>query len=240
MPTVRSRKFAFLVVLATATLCAGLSLGAASGLAQVGPTAVQKPIKLEAWQIRRSERLKIIKDALAPNASRSQPFDQLLTNAEARPLAQTPLENMDLLGHFYAPREGIAKTLPIIVMNAALGWYDVLRFASPSGQAEIVNNEMFFKRVFVLAGKARLDEYLKFADTDPDEIRATVDHGLLLAERFRNSDEYDRKWPTAYGLERIICSQGGACTSPPEVPQSQWNALWDQAKLRVRTYYKVK
>jgi hypothetical protein len=240
MPTVGPRNFAFLVVLATVTLCAGLSLGAASGLAQVGPTAVQKPIKLEAWQIRRSARLKIIKDALAPNALKSQPFDQLLTNAGAHPLAQTPLENMDLLGLFHAPREGIAKALPLIVMNATLGWYDALRYGSPSGQAEIVNNEMFFKRVFMLAGKARLDEYLKLADTDPDEIRATVDHGLLLAERFRNSEEYDRKWPTAYGLERIICSQGGACSPPVEAPQSQWNALWDQAKLRVRTYYKPK
>jgi hypothetical protein len=144
MPRARSSKFKSFVVVATVTFCAGLSLGPVRGLAQGAPT-VQRPIKLEAWQNRRLERLKIIKDALAPNAAKPQAFDQLLTNFEARPVAQTPLENMDLLGLFYARSEGIAKALPVIVMNATLGWYDALRFGSPSGQAEIVNNAMLLQ-----------------------------------------------------------------------------------------------
>jgi hypothetical protein len=206
-------------------------------LAQGAPTAVQRPIELQAWKIRRLERLKVIKDALAPNAAKSRAFDQLLTNFERHQVAQTPLENMDLLGLFYARSEGIAKALPVIVMSATLGWYDALRFGSASGQAEIVNNEMFFKLAFVLAGKTRIDEYLEFAKSHPEEIQAAINQGLGFAETFRNS-EYDRRWPTAYGLERMTCALGGACAAPAEAPQSQWNGLWDQAKLRVKTYYK--
>jgi hypothetical protein len=214
------------------------SVAPVTGLAQGSPTPVQRPIKLEAWKIRRLERLKIIKDALAPNAAKSQAFDHLLTNFEHHQVAQTPLENMDLLGLFYARSEGIAKALPVIVMNATLGWYDALRFGSPSGQAEIVNNERFFKHAFVLAGKERINEYLEFAKSHPEEIQAAIDQGMIFAEKFKNSEEYDRRWPTAYGLERMTCALGGTCPSPVEAPQSQWNALWDQAKLRVKTYYK--
>jgi hypothetical protein len=224
-------------MLAAAAVCAGLSLAPVSATAQAAPTAVQRPIERQAWQIRRSERLKLINAALAPNAAKSQAFDQLLTNFERHQVAQTPLENMDL-GLFYGQREGLAKALPVIVMNATLGWYDALRFASPSGQTEIATNATFFKHAFVLAGKARTDEYLEFAKSHPAEIQAAIDQGLVFAEQFRNSEAYDRRWPTAYGLERKICALGGACAAPAAAPQSQWNALWDQAKLRVKTYYK--
>jgi hypothetical protein len=103
-----------------------------------------------------------------------------------------------------------------------------------------VNNENFFKRVFLLAGKERIDEYLEFAKTHPKEIQAAVDQGLVFAEKFKSSEDYDHRWPAAYGLEKTICALGGACSSPSESPQGQWNALWDQAKLRIETYYKVK
>jgi hypothetical protein len=198
------------------------------------------PIKLEAWQTRRLLRLKIIKDGLVTNSAASGAFDRLLTNFEAHPLAQTPIENMDLLGLFYAPKEGIAKALPVIVMNATLGWYDALRFGSPSGQAEIVNNEMLFNRAFVLAGKQRTTEYMDFAKTHPKEINTVVDQGLAFAESYKGSTDYDDRWPKVYGLERRICLLGGACEAPAEVPQSEWGHLWDQAKLRVETYYKIK
>jgi hypothetical protein len=238
MPRVRSSKFKSFVMVAAVTFCAGLSLGPVKGLAQGAPAPVQHSIKREAWQNRRLERLKLIKDALAPNVANSQAFDQMLTNFEAHPVAQTPIENMDLLGLFYARREGIAKALPVIVMNATLGWYDALRFGSPSGQIEIVNKAMLFKHVFVLAGKERINEYMEFAKSHPAEIQAAIDQGLVFAEKFKNSGDYDRRWPTAYGLERMICALGEACPPAVEAPQSQWNALWDQAKLRVKTYYK--
>jgi hypothetical protein len=236
MPTVRSSKLKLFVV--AVAISVGLFFGAGA-LAQDAPISGQPSTKLEAWQNRRSERLKLLKDAQIPNAEHSAALDQMLTNFEKHPLAQTPVENLELIGLFYARREGIAKALSLIVMNATLGWYDVLRYGSPSGQAEIVNNEMFFKRAFVLAGKARVDEYLGFAKSHPDEIQAEIVHGLALAEKFKDSNEYDRKWPTAYGLERSICALGGACTDHAEAAQAQWNNLWDQAKTRIEAYYKV-
>ena len=53
-----------------------------------------------------------------------------------------------------------ASVLSLIVMNASLGWYDALSFGP--GRAEIVNNEGFFKRAFVLAGKQKVDDFLSF------------------------------------------------------------------------------
>jgi hypothetical protein len=127
----------------------------------------------------------------------------------------------------------------VILMNATLGWYDALRFGSPSARAEIVNNAMFFRHAFVLAGKERTNEYLEFAKSHPQEVQAAIDQGLAFAEKFRNSEDYDRRWPTGYGLDRMTCALGGACRPPEQAPQGQWNALWDEAKLRVKTYYKA-
>jgi hypothetical protein len=45
-------------------------------------------------------------------------------------------------------------------MNASPGWYDALSFGS--GRAEIVNNEGFFKRALVLAGKQKVDDFVSF------------------------------------------------------------------------------
>jgi hypothetical protein len=238
MPRARSSRLKSCVVVAAIAFCAGLSLEPVEAIAQGLQIPAQQPVPLAAWKIRRLERLKLINDALAPNAVKSQAFDQLLTKFKRQPLAQTPLENMDLLGLFYARSEGIAKSLPVIVMNATLGWYDALRFGSPSGRSEIVSNQAFLKRAFVLAGKERTNEYLEFAKSHPEEIQAAIDQGMVFAEKFKDSEEYDRRWPTAYGLERMTCALGGACSPPAEAPQSQWNALWDEAKLRVRTYYK--
>jgi hypothetical protein len=142
MPTIGSNKWLSVLLFATVAFCSEIGPRA---LAQSTPTPAQHPIQLEAWQTRRLQRLKVIKEGLVPNAAStsSKAFDQMLTDFETHPFAQTPIENMDLLGLFYAPKDGIAKALPVIVMNAALGWYDALRFGSPSGQAEIVNNEMF-------------------------------------------------------------------------------------------------
>ena len=147
------------------------------------------------------------------------------------------MENMDVLGYAHAPKQGIDNVLTLIVMNATLGWYDALRFGSESGRAEISNNEGFFKRALVLAGKQRIDEFLASAKAHPDETKSAIEQGVILAEKFKNSDDYDHRWPTAYGLERIICAQGGSCTPPPAKPASDWPALWEEAKKVVAKYY---
>ena len=229
--------FTSFVRVATVILCAWLSLGVESSLAQDAATSSQQSVKADAWLHRRDERLKTIKDALAPGAPHSAALDEMLDNFQAHPLAQTPLENMDLLGLFYTRKQGIASVLPLIVMNATLGWYDALRFASSSGQTEILNDQAFFKDAFLLAGQDKINEFLAFAKTHSNYIQAQIDNGLALAEKARNSDEYDRKWPEVFGFEHKLCGLGGGCPSPVEAPQSKWDDLWQQARSRVSTYY---
>lgn len=206
-----------------------------AALAQ-GGKIITIDVPLQEWQKRRAERLQILRPSSFDDAHMKK-LDALLTDFEAHPMAQTPLENMDTLGYFYAQREELQKELPLIVVNATLGWYDALRFGSASGQAEISNNEGFFKRVFVMAGQQKIDEYLAFAKEHPDQTRAAIEQGLAFAEKFRDSDVYDRKWPTAYGLERMICAQGGPCSPPLSKPESEWPALWEQTKQLVAKYY---
>jgi hypothetical protein len=102
-----------------------------------------------------------------------------------------------------------------------------------------VNNEVFFKRVFLLSGSQRVTEYLAFAKAHPRDVQVAIDQGLEIAEKFKDSGGYDHRWPAACGLERTICAQGEACSSPTEASKSQWNGRWEQPKLRVRTYYQV-
>jgi hypothetical protein len=81
---------------------------------------------------------------------------------------------------------------------------------------------------------------MTFEHANPEEVQAAIVEGLAFAEKFKGAAGYDHRWPTAYGLERMNCALGGVCQLPAEAPQSQWNVLWGQAKLRVRTYYQVK
>jgi hypothetical protein len=202
-----------------------------------GPNSAQPSDNHDDWLSRRDARFKIIKDAMAPGAAYSPALAEMIKDFEAHPLAQTPLENMDLLGLFYARTQGIAAVLPAIVMNATLGWYDALRFGSSSGQTEILNEQMLFKEAFVLAGQNKVNEFLAFAKTHQNYIQAQIDSGLALAEKTRNWDDYDRKWPTVFGFEHKLCGLGGGCPSPVEAPQSEWDDLWQQARSRASTYY---
>jgi hypothetical protein len=87
----------------------GLLAYAPVALAQDKPVAAQQPIQLQAWQKRRVDRLQLIEAALSDPSIVAKSFDHVLTNFEAHPLDQGPLENMDLLGYFYAPKEGIPR-----------------------------------------------------------------------------------------------------------------------------------
>src|SRR4029077_1981200 len=48
-------------------------------------------------------------------------------------LARTPIEELEILGDFYIPKEGLDPGLIAVVQFQVLGWYDALRFASESG-----------------------------------------------------------------------------------------------------------
>ena len=226
------RSVATALALVVATFC-----DAPAASAQIG-TTVTIAVQPQPWQKRRSEQLAILKPS-SPDQIQSKKLDELMKDFEAHPTARTPMENMDILGYAYGSK-GIDKVLSLVVMNAALGWYDALRFGSESARAEITSNEGFFKRPLVLAGKQKIDEFLAFAKAHPDELKAAIEQGISLAEKAKNSDDYDHKWPTAYGLERIICAQGGSCASLPSKPESEWPALWDQTIKSVTKYYFVR
>jgi hypothetical protein len=191
----------------------------------------------EAWEARRAQFVGIVQGAQHGDAASRTALDGALTEFEAMPLDRTPMENLDILGVFYVPKDGVEKALPVIVMNQVLGWYDVLRFGTESGRAEIVHNEGFFKRPFVLAGADSIRQMSILMPEHPDQVAAAVRQGVSFAEKFKDSHAYDDHWPTAYGLERMICAQGGNCATPASLPKDQWPGAWQAAKQGVLAYY---
>lgn len=196
-------------------------------------------IGLQPWQQRRMEFIKTVQNLRKGDPIARKDFDAILTEFETHPFNRTPLENMELLGVFYVPKDGIENSMSIVIANAVLGWYDALRFASESGRAEIINNEGFFKKAFILGGPDVANKAVKFLQNDPDKVAKSLVQGFSFAEGRRNTSEYDHHWPSAYGLERTICAQGGSCVAPPPMPKEQWDKAWEEAKQRVTAYYQV-
>src|SRR6202020_2257670 len=118
-------------------------------------------------------------------------FDHTLTEMEKHPLNRTPLEVLDVLGTYFVPNEGIGSSLTVIVTNLVLGWYDVLRFASPSGRAEIIDNEQFFRRALVLSGQDVADKSFQFLMDHQDQVAQRVAKGILYAQGARDTPSYD-------------------------------------------------
>jgi len=188
------------------------------------------------WRLRRADFIKSMKDAQSGNANALRHVNEFLTDFDTKPLGRTPLENMEIVGAYYLPREGVEKCMPIIAMNAALGWYDALRFASESGRQEIFQNEALFKRAFVVAGRDAGAAAIKYGTEHPEEFSRLVEQGLIFADKNRDAP-YDHRWPSIYGLEHSICAQGGTCASNTEMPHDQWDATWMQARARVKQYF---
>jgi len=204
-------------------------------------TTVQVPVELKAWQKRRQEAQRIIVAGLT-NSSDPQSYkalDALLTDYERHVLTRTPLENLDLIGQFYLPREGAEKCLAVVVLNCVLGWYDALRFASDSGRAEILDNEHFFGRVYLLGGDAAKSSIAKLMKEHPDRVKILAEQGIGFAEKFKNTTNYDRRWPNAYGMERMINALGGK-SEAKLLPESDWDNAWEEAKTKVKSYYDIR
>ena len=90
-----------------------------------------------------------------------------------------------------------------------------------------------------MSGKDTLTKAIQFLKDNPDQAAKDVALGLQFADKFKDTANYDHHWPTAYGLERIICAQGGSCDPPAELPRAQWDALWEKVKEEVAAYYKM-
>ncbi len=194
-------------------------------------------VELQPWQQRRSETMKTVQAFIDGDPNAEKGFDALLTEFETRPFSRTPLENMEILSAFYVPRDGFEKCMPVVILNSVLGWYDALRFASASGRAEIIHNEGFFKMAFTLGGTD--SEAVNFLRNNPDKIAKSLEQGFLFAEKYRETSDYDRHWPSSYGLEGIISALDGSCQEIPALPKDQWDNAWEEAKQRTSAYYQV-
>jgi hypothetical protein len=197
------------------------------------------PVQPQAWQARRGEFARIINNLDGQNPSTLQPFETVLTEFEQRPFSRTPMENMEILGVYYLPREGIEAVLTYIAANAALGWYDALRYGSESGRSEILHNEGFFKLPFVLAGEDHAGLAVKFFEEQPEKTTQLVQKGIAIADALKDDPRYDHQWPSAYGLERMMCAMGSDCSQTPALAKESWAAAWEETVARVARYYRI-
>jgi hypothetical protein len=76
-----------------------------------------KTIHLEPqpWQQRRNEFAKVVQGVHEGNQTAQKNFDVALTEFETRVSSRTPMENMEILGVFYVPKDGIEKCIPLWV-----------------------------------------------------------------------------------------------------------------------------
>ena len=199
--------------------------------------------------------LNSIKQSLAPWQERRAEFHQLLRSTERdsddfkskvasierafweRPLARTPIENLEILGVMFVPKAGVLAALPTIVLNQTLGWYDILRFATPSGRDEITANENFFKLAFVLGGDSTVQQMNSLAKSSADDLKQAVRKGIELAAESKNVVEYDQKWPAEYGLEHLIELANGQERQSVQLPERDWPIAWQDATTRITAYY---
>jgi hypothetical protein len=91
----------------------------------------------------------------------------------------------------------------------------------------------------MLSGKDVTDKSLEFLNEHQDRVLPLVEKGIMFADKFRDTPSYDRRWPTAYGLERVLCASGdaGKCTAPRSLPKDQWDAAWAESKKAVTDYF---
>lgn len=232
------------LILATAIglnfLFAGDNAYAENTAGNLGKT-VEVPVAQQDWQVRRKNTADTLvafaKGGSSASAAARQ-LDAILTEYEKNPFSITPMETMDLLLAFYFPREGIIESsIVMMAMTATLGWYDTLRFASASGRAEIINNEKFFIRA-LLNVKLR-EQYLMALKERRPWIEAAIEKGIEMADKAKDLPSRESKWPTGYGLERLMCAMENAktCTTPTAMPQSEWPKAFMDSKNSVRAYY---
>jgi hypothetical protein len=218
----------------------GVSAVLGFGVATADVTNIAVKAPLQPWQARRAQLDQTLHSAANGDAAGLKQFQDVLVDFEKKPFDRTPIENLEIFGAYYLPREGTEVILPYIVTNLVLGWYDTLRFASSSGKAEIIDNEQFFKKAFVIVNPEVTAKITTYLQGHPEQVAKLVTEGLGFADNNREVQSYDRHWPSAYGMERLTCAMGGECKAPLAMPKDQWDAAWVEAKKQVSQYFNVK
>lgn len=210
------------------------------GSQNIGKTVVVD-VKKQEWQVRRLGYINAVKKYSKDQNDKEalDVIDKALGNYEKQPWSITPMEAMDLLQTFYVPREGL-KTMSMLVAEAILGYRDTLQWASKSGRSEIIWNEQFFIRALTNGGKTKkiMDEWLKFVEEKPEEAKKIVEDGVRFAksiDAFKGG--YDRKWPTAYGLERMINAMDGKKDETKDTPNIPDEKALNDAIVKISAYY---
>lgn len=215
-------------------------------LACAGTQAMAETIVVDTpqqdWQKRRAALFAVLSGDDQAKAARA--LQAALVGLEQNPVSLTPMEVMDLYGIYYVPQDGGSKMsdiLMVVAIQATLGWYDSLRFADVSGQAEIANNEGFFKRAFVLGGEQGVKQLTELMSKHPKVAAKAVAGGIAIARKLRGHVDYDEHWPSAYGLAVMQCGLDKAKTCPPSpgLPQTAWDAAFDEAAAKVTKYYRI-
>ena len=197
----------------------------------------------QAWQVRQAAFAQAV-TALAhdaANAQAKQQVEQALGDQAATPGAFTPMESLDMLGAYYLPRDGVEKIMPLIVKQAFLGWVDALQWGSPSAQEEIVVDQKLFSRAFrTRDGKKMIDAWMAIVRNDPPRATTIVDLGLRLGmadNLVQGQLTYDRRWPTAFGLERTSAANGGPPVLPALAAQMGYVQAQRLASARIKAFY---
>ncbi|HEX3728581.1 MAG TPA: hypothetical protein VHV47_02165 [Opitutaceae bacterium] len=209
-------------------------------LLAVGPLRADVPAALAApkpdpnrplWQQRRDQFFAAVRGVESNDPQQSQVFGAILGDFQDHPLNRTPMENMDILGVFFIPREGAEKWMTAVVMNAILGWYDALRFGTDAGRKVIVEDDRFFIRAFALGGTDSFKKSMDYIRGNPDKVSAAVDDAVNLATQSRDKAAYDQHWPADFA---------GAGGKGFTLPVERWNEAWEAAVERARAYYVIR
>lgn len=228
-----------IAVLSVCLVILSVPVSRADSPSPAGGELVAVSVKPQAWQARRAEFARILNAIDSKDAASVEAFRSVLTEFEGQPFSRTPMENMEILGVYYLPKEGIEAVLTYIAANAALGWYDALRHGSESGRSEILHNEGFFKLPLMLAGDEFVHQAVKFFEEQPAKTDQLVQRGIAIADMLKDDPRYDHLWPSAYGLERMMCAMGAECGPPGALPKAQWADAWEETKARVARYYRI-
>ncbi|HEY1132050.1 MAG TPA: hypothetical protein VGF12_21770 [Roseateles sp.] len=220
--------------LATA-LCSSSTLAQAPAVA----TAASAPAAVEQqeWQLRRQHFQQTLKQLQDNDALARREFERQVRAFERRPFSLTPLEAMDYIGAVFVPQAGVEKLLPLVAAQAALGLYDVSRFGSTLGEAQLMEIEGFLRLPLTWGGPAQTAQSRAFLRDHPERAAELVQEGLKLANGERIGPAYEAHWVRALG--RCAPEIAANCPQPRDLPVAEWDDVWDKVKQRVTAYYRV-